>query len=347
MPSKSVGFIKMEWTCPNCNSRNPGPVKTCQNCGAPQPTNVKFEMGSDQSFVKDEKETQQAQKGADIHCGFCGTRNPADAKTCSQCGGDLKEGMRREAGQLVERSAATAPQPVTCPNCGFKNQTSSNNCAQCGAPLGKKAVPPPLPATPAKPPSRKKIIGIAAAVIGFLAICCIAIFLFFMPTKSINATVDSVHWQTVAHVEEQQAVRHDDETGSVPSDAYDKSCHDKSEEVCEEKTIDKGNGYAEVVKDCHTETTTYCSYTVDEWRVVQSYTLEGNDLSPYWDNPSLSTDQRRGEDTATYTVYFASSTDNYTYNPSTLIEFQQYEIGSQWSLGLNTLGKIMDVKPVR
>ena len=37
MTTKSKGFIKMEWTCPNCNTRNPGPVKTCQSCGAPQP----------------------------------------------------------------------------------------------------------------------------------------------------------------------------------------------------------------------------------------------------------------------------------------------------------------------
>ncbi len=118
MATKSKGFIKMEWTCPNCNTRNPGPVKTCQSCGAPQPTDVKFEMGADQNFVKDEKEVEQAKKGADIHCGFCGTRNPADAKTCSQCGGDLKEGMKRQAGQLVDRSAAKA-EPFVCPNCGF------------------------------------------------------------------------------------------------------------------------------------------------------------------------------------------------------------------------------------
>ena len=144
MTTKSKGFIKMEWTCPNCNTRNPGPVKTCQSCGAPQPENVKFEMGADQNFVKDEKEIEQAKKGADIHCGFCGTRNPADAKTCSQCGGDLKEGMKRQAGQQIDRSAAKA-EPFTCPSCGFKNPVSTGNCAQCGAPLGSKIPPPAAP----------------------------------------------------------------------------------------------------------------------------------------------------------------------------------------------------------
>jgi membrane protease subunit (stomatin/prohibitin family) len=343
MTTKSKGFIKMEWTCPNCNTRNPGPVKTCQSCGAPQPENVKFEMGSDESFVKDEKEIQQAEKGADIHCGFCGTRNPADAKTCSQCGGDLKEGMKRQAGQQIDRGAAQA-EPFTCPNCGFKNPTSTGNCAQCGAPLGSK-IPPP--AAPAKGLSRGKLIGIIGAVVVFLLLCCGAIALFMIPSKSINASVDSVHWQTVANVEEVQAVHHSDESGSPPSDAYDVSCHDETKEVCEDKTVDKGNGYAEVVQECHDETTTYCSYTVDEWTVIQSYTQEGNDLSPFWDNPSLASSQRRGKDEATYTVVFVSKNENYTYHPSTITEYQQYDIGSGWLLKLNALGGIVSVEPAR
>ena len=343
MATKSKGFIKMEWTCPNCNTRNPGPVKSCQSCGAPQPENVKFEMGSDQNLVKDEQDVEQAKKGADIHCGFCGTRNPADATTCSQCGGDLKEGMKRQAGQQIDRSAAKA-EPFTCPNCGFKNPVSTGNCAQCGAPLGSK-IPPP--AAPPKKLSRNAIIGIAAAVVGCLVLCGIIAALFLVPSKSVNATVDAVHWQTVANVEEGQAVRHNDESGSAPSGAYDVSCDDKSEEVCEEKTIDQGNGYAEVVEECHTETTTYCSYTVDEWTVIQSYTTEGNDLFPVWENPPVATDQRRGEDTATYTVYFVSTEDNYTYNPGTLEEYRQYDIGSEWNLSLNALGGIVGVEPVK
>jgi ribosomal protein L40E len=341
MTTKSKGFIKMEWTCPNCNTRNPGPVKTCQSCGAPQPENVKFEMGADQNFVKDEKEIEQAKKGADIHCGFCGTRNPADAVTCSQCGGDLKEGMKRQAGQQIDRSATKA-EPFVCPNCGFKNPVSTGNCAQCGAPLGSK-IPPP--AAPPRKLSRGMIFGIVGAVVACLVLCGIVVGLFMVPSKSVNATVDAVHWQTVANVEEIEAVRHNDETGSVPSGAYDVSCQDENKEVCEEKSIDQGNGYVEVVEDCHTETTTYCSYTVDEWTVIQSYTSEGNDLFPVWENPSIVSDQRRGEDTATYTVYFTSSEENYTYNPGTLQEYQKYDIGSEWSLRLNALGGIVSVEP--
>jgi hypothetical protein len=74
---------------------------------------------------------------------------------------------------------------------------------------------------------------------------------------------------------------------------------------------------------------------------------EGNNLFPVWDNPSIASDQRRGEDKATYTVYFVSADDNYTYNPGTLDEYKQYDIGSDWSLSLNALGGIVSVEPAR
>ncbi|HKI54689.1 MAG TPA: zinc finger protein, partial [Anaerolineales bacterium] len=49
-----------EWTCPNCETRNKGSVKTCENCGAPQPDDVKFELPSEQKLVKDETKIKVA-----------------------------------------------------------------------------------------------------------------------------------------------------------------------------------------------------------------------------------------------------------------------------------------------
>jgi hypothetical protein len=67
---RTLGYIQNEWTCPNCNTRNKGSIKTCENCGAPQPENVKFELPSEQKFVTDEASIQAAKAGADIHCPF-------------------------------------------------------------------------------------------------------------------------------------------------------------------------------------------------------------------------------------------------------------------------------------
>ena len=89
-------------------------------------------------------------------------------------------------------------------------------------------------------------------------------------------------------------MNYSNERGSAPSDAYNVSCHTEDQEVCEEKTVDQGNGYAEVVKECHTESEEYCSYTKDEWTTIQTYTLDGNDNFPVYENPSLASDQRLG-----------------------------------------------------
>ena len=344
---RTLGYIQNEWTCPNCGTRNKGRNKACTNCGAPQPENVQFELPSDQKLVTDEKEIQAAQAGADIHCPFCGTRNPATARTCSQCGGDLTGGKARESGRIMQ---APPPQPkvIKCAKCGAENPGSNTLCSNCGSPLPKIA-----PAqtsfvagqNPARPKVKKTNWILIGGVLGFLAICCVAVaMIFLLPTKSVKATVTDVRWETSVPVQEMRAVDHNNEAGSPPSDAYDVSCHDESRDVCEQKTIDKGNGYSEVVEDCHTDTQQYCSYTVDEWATIQTYTLHGNDLYPVYDNPSLSSDQRLGNQSEDLTVTFSTQDgDEKTYSPDTVSEFQQFTIGSTWTLKMNALGGVTSV----
>ena len=103
---RTLGYVENEWTCPNCGGRNKGSVKACDNCGAPQPEDVKFELPSEQKLVKDEAAINSAKAGADIHCGFCGTRNPATAATCSQCGKETEVPFEPREGR-----------PVYCSDC--------------------------------------------------------------------------------------------------------------------------------------------------------------------------------------------------------------------------------------
>ena len=44
MAKKKLGYVELEWTCPNCGTRNPGPEQSCVNCGSPQPDDVHFEQ---------------------------------------------------------------------------------------------------------------------------------------------------------------------------------------------------------------------------------------------------------------------------------------------------------------
>jgi ribosomal protein L32 len=345
---RTLGYIQAEWPCPNCGTRNKGSVKTCENCGAPQPENVQFDLPAEQKFVTDEGAIKAAQAGADIHCGFCGTRNPATAAVCSQCGADLKEGKARAAGRVVQPAQA-APKVVICKNCGTENPSANTVCSKCGAPLPRavpeKPVPVQVPKGPAvvtpKKPNWLLLGGIGAA----LVLCCIAVlFVFVFPSSSLEGRVSDVYWQTSVPVQEIRTVNYTDERGSPPSDAYNVSCRTEEREICEQKTVDKGNGYFEVVEECHTESEQYCDYTVDEWTTVQTYTLEGNDLFPVYSEPSLTSGQRIGSTTEELTVYFDTGKGRVAYSPDTVDEFQQFEIGSVWTLKMNLAGAVLSVE---
>ncbi len=345
---ESKGFVELEWVCPNCDGRNKGSRKTCENCGAPQPDNVKFQRAAEEKVVTDEKAVQVAKAGADIHCGFCGTRNPANAKTCSQCGGDLEEGKARLAGLALE-AAPALPKTVVCKNCGTENPGSERTCSKCGSPLPRVAPRPEsvqAKVSPAALAQKKKTNWLLFGGIGaFLLLCCAAIFfLFVFPSRSVQGTVTDVAWQTSIPVQEVRAVDYNNEAGSPPSDAYNVSCRTESEEVCEERTVDQGNGYAEVVEECHTESQDYCSYTVDEWTTIQTYTLDGNDLYPVYDDPGVSFDQRLGNASEQLTVYFSTTDGQITYSPGSTSEFQQFQIGSTWTIKLNAVGSVISVE---
>ena len=353
---RTLGFVENEWTCPNCSTRNKGSVKTCENCGAAQPENVQFELGAEQKIVTDEKKINAAKAGADIHCGFCGARNPATAETCSQCGADLKEGKAREAGRVMQAPPAQ-PKVIKCDNCGTENASSNSVCSNCGSPMARVA-PAPAPVatplakdgiTPAAPltgtkTNNKRNLFIIGGILACLALVCVTVLaLFVFPTSSVEGTVTDIRWQTNVPVQEVRAVDHNNERGGPPSDAYDVSCRNESQDVCEQKTIDKGNGFSEVVEECHTETEQYCSYTVDEWTTIRTYTLEGNDLQPIYDDPNLASDQRLGDKTEELTVTFSTEAGAETYSPGTISEFQQFAIGTTWTLKMNLVGGVVGV----
>ncbi len=351
MVKKSRGFIQLEWECPQCGSRNPGPVGSCENCGAPQPDDVEFVAPSERKFVEDEKSLEHAKAGADIVCAFCGTRNPATNEVCSQCGADLDEGKRRKAGEEVrQREAATI---VHCPNCEAENKSTDTHCQQCGAPLAgtslKSApVPQAVKSRPKTSPKAKKsktpfIIG----AILLLLLCCVAGLVFFVlsPSETLTGTVSDVRWETSVDVQAEREVHYSNERGNPPADAYNVDCHTDSEEVCTEKTVDQGNGYAEVVQDCHTETEQFCSYDVTEWQVVETLTRSGDDYSPFYAEASLSADERLGNNDLNLFVTFSTEKGLLDYTPSDLSEYQQYRVGSDWTLKLNRLGGIVSVAP--
>ena len=78
--------------------------------------------------------------------------------------------------------------------------------------------------------------------------------------------------------------------------------------------------------------------------VVPMFVLEGYDLYPAYEQVNVSSDQRLGDASANYTVYFDTEKGNIDYSPGSLDEFQQFQPGSTWTLELNAMGGVVDVE---
>ncbi|MEW5872101.1 MAG: zinc ribbon domain-containing protein [Chloroflexota bacterium] len=360
MSRESLGYVKLEWTCPKCGSRNPGPEKTCLSCGAPQPENVQFEQAQTQELIQDQAELAKAKAGADIHCAFCGARNPAGATTCSQCGADLKEGAKRQAGRVVGAFSTGPVKQVACPRCGTMNPETALKCAQCGAPTGVAPAPSKVsqPARSAKP----SMLGIGL-VAAFGALCLIAIVVFVvlsLRTEGQNGVVQGVHWTTSVIVEARLPAEHQDWVDEIPADAQVGNCTQKVYKVQDEPapnankvcgtsyTVDKGSGYAEVVQDCRYEIMKdYCTYTVLEWQTFDTVQMEGTDYTPVWAEPQLTGEQRLGTRSQEFEVSFGTDEGQYTYTTTDLNQFTEFQVGSEWILNINTFGSVVSVEPVQ
>ena len=356
MAKKKIGYVELQWECPNCGTINPGPVKVCESCGAHQPKDVEFFQTSRQELVGDEEKLKEAQVGADIHCAYCGTRNPAGAERCSQCKADLSEGAQRKAGKVVGAFRQGAAQTIQCPHCGADNEETASRCVQCGGSLVKadSAASKPKPQPAPKPGSSRRVLVILGIVMVTL---CAAVYFIFLRTTGVTGTVSDLKWERSAVLEQIVPVEHQDWRAEIPSDAEIISCTAEeyeqvetpvagADEICGTPyNVDTGSGYAEVVQDCiYIVYEDYCTYTVMEWSAVEMVVVDGIGLNAAWPQPNLAQDQRLQMGEESYTIVFESGSDTYTYVTSDYDLFRQAEIGSEWELEINSIGGIQAIK---
>jgi hypothetical protein len=358
MTKKTVGYVHLEWACPRCLTRNPGPQKFCNGCGAPQPPDVEFEQPVQEKVLKDAAEIAKAKAGPDIHCPFCGSRNAGTAKFCGACGGDLKEGQKREGGRVLGAHRAREAPPVVCPACGASNQPGAPRCARCGSALAVAAEPSAEAKPTTQPITRNKA---AIGAIGLLLVLCLgAAAVFFLlgnRTSQVEAQVESVEWSRSMPILALAEVQSEAWADEIPADAPIGACsleyrYTQSEpaanavEVCGTPyTVDTGGGYGEVVQDCQYEVyDEWCSYTALDWQVVDTATVSGMDLSPYWPEVALGEGEQYGEGEEQYHVVFATEDGLVRYEPGDASEFAQFEPGSLWMLEVNALGAILGIE---
>jgi ribosomal protein L40E len=361
MTKKTLGYVRLEWTCPNCGSKNPGPQKTCTNCGYAQPEDIRFTQAAQEELLQDQTEIAQAKAGPDIHCYYCGTRNPAGAKTCSQCGADLSQGAARRSGQVLGVHRSGPAGPVVCPACAAANDPGAATCISCGASLAQ-AQPPPKPAPPPAKPAPAKWglwpkVGLVALAVAVCAVCAV-LFTFYNRTDAVTGQVESVSWQRAVQIEALVPVTHEEWRSEIPGNAQVGRCTQKlhhtqdepasdAEEICGAPyTVDKGSGFGEVVQDCQYQVyAPWCEYTLNEWREVDTITLAGDDLNPRWPPLQLAYNQREGERDETYKCLFKTEDGLKIYAAADFEQYRRCQIGSRWVLEVNTFNTIRSIAP--
>jgi ribosomal protein L40E len=366
MVRKTLGYVELEWSCPQCGTRNPGTHKSCASCGAAQPAKVEFHQAAEEKLITDPAEIARAKAGPDVHCAFCGARNPADAQKCSQCGADLTTATARESGQVLGAfHAGPAPQ-VECPQCGTLNDANALKCSQCNASLPRSERPSPRQATPrrtetaSRPTGRLGRIGIIGLATAALLVCVVGFLIVrsISPAQEITAQVQDISWTRSIQILGLRDVTRENWRDEIPSGVSVGRCtkkqHHTQDEPAPQATevcgtpyvIDQGTGRGEVVQDCkYLVYADWCQYTAQEWAEVDVVTLAGNDPLPRWPEPVLGAQQRQGNQDESYEVTFAGGGRTYTYTTSDPATFAQYQVGSRWVLKVGGLGGIRPVGP--
>lgn len=362
MARKSVGFVHMEWRCPNCDTRNKGTNKICSNCATAQPADVAFEQTAQETLIEDEALIAQAKAGPDVHCPFCGTRNPATAVQCKSCLGELTEGVARSKGIVLGEHRAEPVPDVICSYCQTTNPGTAFVCSNCTRPLHKTKPQPketPQKATPTPPAAQSR--RVSPLLYLFLAIALFACgYLFFLSIQRDETVgqVSNVEWERTIQIEGLVPVSSEGWLDEIPQSAEVGFCREEvrfsspnpqpnSQEVCGEPyTVDTGTGIGELVQDC--EYLVYddlCSYTVDEWQVISEERAAGNDFASFWPSTTLSSTEREGEYEESYRVVFDADGRSYSYRPNSFDAFTRFTIGSDWILELNGFNAVVDVSP--
>ena len=363
MAQKSIGYVQMVWTCPNCSTKNPGARRTCKNCGASMPKDVKFEVPIKEELIQDQKTIDEAKTGPDIYCGYCGNRNPGNATTCSNCGAALAEGEAREDGEKIAVSNEPVPETIRCEVCGSENPVNQLACTSCGSPLKTSYGPPSntIPETPAGQKGKKGflasggclIAGIILLLLGFAAI-----YFAFLKTDQTTAVVTNTEWKTQVEILGLVNKSARDWYDEIPSDGTIEDCtkevRKKSdtyvsgsvEECGEPYLVDRGNGFSEKVQDCiYKVYDDYCTYTYLDWGVISVKTATGQDSNPRMPVINLGNNQKQGSENATYAVSLLDEKGNkYSYYPSTIDEYRTFSLEDVYHIEVNGIGNIVNLE---
>lgn len=352
------------WDCQYCGTTGIlGRHKACSNCGRSRPEGTKFYLADDTPEVSEAKLIEQAKLGSDWICEFCASSNPADVNVCQSCNAPREASSPKQVvkeyapGEVPRTGDMAEPPPPARPTA---EKTAKNRALipilgvlgglllLCLCVFGAFAI---FGGSNAE-----------ATVTGFSWERAIAVEAF--------QTVTEEDWEVPAGgriLEQRSEIHHYDQV----LDHYETRQRQVSEQVqvgvrtyvCGQR--DLGNGFFEDVEctepvyETQSRTETYeepvyreepvyqtkYTFEIDKWIVVRIEREAGNDHSAIWPETNLTSDQRAGEQTAVYTVYFQDSEgNNYSLEVSE-DEWLAFERGQQVTLELDAFGNLDEVRP--
>jgi hypothetical protein len=185
-------------------------------------------------------------------------------------------------------------------------------------------------------------------------------FVLAARTEALSGVVKEVRWTRSVEIEGLVPVEREAWRDEIPDQALVGTCRQElrytsdepepnSQEVCGTPyTVDTGSGFGEVVQDCVYEVyDDFCTYTVEAWQAVDTVTLSGQNLNPRWPEPTLTENQRLGQEDEKFTVIFQTDEGELTYSPPDAVTFSQFQPGSRWILEVNTFNTVVSVEPAR
>lgn len=364
MAKKQVGYVELEWTCPTCATRNPGSRKVCLNCGNPQPDDVKFETPVQATVVAREDAAAaamaaQVAAGPDVHCPYCGARNPATAKVCVQCSAALDGAQKRQAGENLGALQSGPVADVTCHVCGAKNAATGTVCTRCGSPLRRRqekqqaGAPAPLP----KP--ERGGVAILWIVGGAVLLVAVVMLIWWLGFRSeqVRAVAREAHWARTIAVDALLPVQRQAWADELPGDVQPQRCEEVLRytsaevvaggvEVCGEPyTVDTGTGVGEVYQDCEYQVyDQMCTYEALAWMPFDTVVSEGLGFAPQWPVVGLSPERRIASRSERYQCVVEAGGQAYTFDLSPE-EYGMCSSGAEWALEVNKLGSVLNASP--
>lgn len=343
-----MGIQVARWDCRYCGHvGNSGPETKCRHCGAPRDEDVEFYLPEDAEYVTDDAILEQAEKGADWNCQYCGADNKAENDKCRSCGNTKSD------------SDAVRQQ----------KEYELDEVPHSDEDTREKPAPPPAP--PQKS-GKGLYIGIA-----LLAVILVIVYLVY-PRKS-TLKVTGMEWTRTHDIEHYQPV--EQEGWNLPQGGelirtfeavhhYDQvvdhhvtKTRSVKVKVGEEKyvcgKIDMGNGYfkdkfcsrdkyetrqenyQEPVYRKEPRYQTKYVYRIMQWKKQSTETAGGKDKTPKWPKAAPSGKEwREANKTETYILHLSDAKNKQYDIEVDYTAWQKHNIGDTVNATVNALGEV-------